>query len=55
MDGGMSINELGGPHGGGVPVMTLVDHGAFVAVTDPHGFAGAEAGGRREAHRVGFV
>jgi len=45
------VSELGGPHGSGVPMVALVDHGSVVGVTDPHGLTIGEAGGRREAHR----
>ena len=36
-------------------MVPLVDDRAVVGVTDPYGFAGAEAGGGREAHRSGSV
>ncbi|MFO0003869.1 MAG: hypothetical protein ACK559_22340, partial [bacterium] len=49
------VLKLCRPDGGGVPMVPLVDDRAVVGVTDPHGFAGAEAGGGREAHRVGCV
>jgi len=53
----MDLSELGGPHGGGHPVVggQFVEGGVVILAGDPHGFAGAEAGGGREAHRVGCV
>lgn len=45
------VLKLGGPHGGRVPMMALVDHSAVVAVTNPNGLAVGEAGSGREAHR----
>ena len=48
------VLKLGGPDGGGVPMVPLVDHLAVVGVTDPDGFTGAEAGGGRESHWFGW-
>ena len=51
----MDISELGGPGDGiGAPGRgDLVKAGAVVAVGDPDGLAIGEAGGGREAHRIG--
>jgi len=51
--GAEHVLKLGRPDGGRVSVVTLIHHGAFVAVTNPDGLAIGEAGGGREAHRVG--